>query len=83
MRQVTKPTPRQVEDYAKALGQRLKELRDERGLRRAWVAEQLGVCYHTIKNWELGKTRPWPKEVLFLANVYGVEPEKFYKGVRY
>ena len=75
------PTPAQVENYTKNLGKRMKQLRDDQGLKRDWVAKQLGVHYNTIKNWELGKTRPGPKEVLFLAEVYGVEPEIFYKGV--
>jgi len=48
MRQVVEPTEKQVENYSKALAKRLKDLRDERGLKRRWVAEQLGVHYNTI-----------------------------------
>ena len=81
MPQLPEPTQQQVEDYAKALGKRLKDLRDERGLKRKWVAKQLGVHYDTVKYWELGKTRPGPKGILFLAKVYGVEPEEFYEGI--
>ena len=82
MRQVAEPTPQQVERYEKSLAKRLKDLRDECGLKRRWVADQLGVHYNTIKNWELGKARPGPKEILFLAKVYKVEPDEFYVGVK-
>ena len=68
--------------YEKALAKRLRDLRDDRGLKRRWVAEQLGVHYNTVKNWELGKVRPGPKEILFLAKVYDVEPEEFFIGVK-
>ena len=78
----TEPTLAQVERYTAALAKRFKDLRDDRGLKRRWVAEQLGVHYNTIKNWELGKARPGPKEILFLAKVYGVEPWEFYVGVK-
>ena len=54
MEPIPRPTPEQVEEYAKALGRRLRDLRDERGLKRSWVAKQLGVHYNTIKNWDLG-----------------------------
>lgn len=82
MRHVVEPTPQQVERYEKALAKRIKDIRDERGLKRRWVAEQLGVHYNTLKNWELGKARPGPKEILFLAKVHGVEPEEFYAGLK-
>ena len=81
MRKVNEPTPKQVERYEKALANRMRELRDERGLKRRWVAEQLGVHYNTMKNWELGKARPGPKEILYLSKVYQVQPEEFYKGI--
>jgi len=60
----------------------MKDMRDERGLKRRWVADQLGVHYNTVKNWELGKARPGPKEILHLAKVYGVKTEEFFIGVK-
>ena len=79
---ITEPTSKQVERYTAALAKRFKDLRDDRGLKRRWVANQLGVHYNTMKNWELGKARPGPKEVLFLAKVYDVKPEEFFMGVK-
>lgn len=78
IRHVVEPTPQQVERYEKALAKRLKDLRDERGLKRRWVAEQLGVHYNTLKNWELGKARSGPKEIIHFARIYDIEPEGFY-----
>ena len=82
MKEIKEPTPKQVERYEKALAKRLKDMRDDRGLKRRWVGEQLGVHYNTIKNWELGNVRPGPKQILHLARIYDVEPEEFYVGVR-
>lgn len=52
-----------------------------RGLKRAWVAEQLGVHYNTIKYWELGNSWPGAKELLHLAKIYNIDPEDFFIGV--
>jgi len=71
----------EVERHDKALGARLKEMRDERGLKRDWVAKQLGVHYNTMKNWELGKSHPGTKEVLALSRVYHVKPDDFFRGI--
>lgn len=74
MKPIPGPTPEEVEAYAKALGRRLRELRDERGLQRRWVAMQLGVHYNTIKYWELGTSRPGIEYLLHLAIIYDVPP---------
>jgi len=37
---------------------RLKELREERGLTQPELAEQIGVNYRTISNWERGVSEP-------------------------
>ena len=75
------PSNKEVATYKKALAHRLRNLRDERGLKRSWVAKQLGVHYNTIKNWELGTAWPGAKELLHLAKVYNIEPEEFYIGI--
>ena len=78
---INEPTVQQVMRYEKKLGKRFKDLRDERGLKRRWVCDQLGVHYNTIKNWELGKARPGVKEILFLSKIFQVEPEEFFIDV--
>ena len=62
-----------------AFANRLKSLRDERGLKRDWVAKQLGVHYNTLKNWELGKSHPGTRDLLALSNIYHINPTDFLK----
>jgi DNA-binding transcriptional regulator YiaG len=71
----------EVKKYDSSLAGRMKTLRDERGLKRDWVARQLGVHYNTLKNWELGKAHPGTRELLGLARIYHIEPEEFFKGI--
>ncbi len=71
----------EVKKYDSSLAGRMKDLRDERGLKRDWVARQLGVHYNTLKNWELGKAHPGTRELLALARIYHIEPEEFFQGI--
>lgn len=70
-----------VQRYDVAFAERMKSLRDERGLKRDWVARQLGVHYNTLKNWELGKAHPGTKELLALCRIYHVEPDEFFRNL--
>ena len=79
---VKKPTVAQAERYVTNLGKRMRELRDERGLKRNWVAKQLGVHYNSLKNWELGNSRPGARELLHVARVYEIEVDQFFVGVK-
>ena len=67
--------------YDNAFAEKMKALRDERGLKRDWVARQLGVHYNTLKNWELGKAHPGTRELLALSKTYHVDPEEFFRGI--
>jgi len=71
----------EIERYDKAFANRLKNMREERGLKRDWVARQLGVHYNTMKNWELGKAHPGSKDLLALCKIYHVEPGEFFQGL--
>ncbi len=71
----------EVRRYDAAFAERMKSLRDERGLKRDWVARQLCVHYNTLKNWELGKAHPGTKELLALCRIYHVAAEDFFKGL--
>ena len=71
----------EVQRYDGAFAARLKGMRDDRGLKRDWVARQIGVHYNTLKNWELGNAHPGTWELLSLARIYHVEPEEFFKGI--
>ena len=71
----------EIKRYDSTFAGRMKAIRDERGLKRDWVAKQLGVHYNTLKNWELGKAHPGTKEILALSKIYHVNPEEFFKGL--
>jgi DNA-binding transcriptional regulator YiaG len=70
----------EIKDYDNAFAKRMKELRDDRGLKRDWVARQLGVHYNTVKNWELGKAHPGTREIIALSKIYHVDAEEFFKS---
>jgi len=56
-------------------------MREDRGLKRDWVAMKLGIHYNTLKNWELGKSHPGTREVLALCKIYHCKPGEFFKGI--
>lgn len=71
----------EVQLYDNGFAAKMKAMRDERGLKRDWVARQIGVHYNTLKNWELGKAHPGTRELLALSKIYHVDPEDFFKGI--
>lgn len=70
-----------VREYEESLANRIRSMREERGLKRDWVAKQIGIHYNTLKNWELGKFRPGARDLLALSEVYHVKPEEFFIGL--
>ena len=57
---------------AKAIGERLKKLRTERGLTARDLADEIGVSYTTIYRWESGDRIPDGFNMGKLMNVLGV-----------
>ena len=53
----------------------LREAREDAGLSRKQVCEQMEIHYNTIKNWELGVTEPKGTELVALASMYGCSVE--------
>jgi len=51
---------------------RLKELRKEKGLSQQALANELGVHYRTLQNWENGESQIKPEKAEKLANFFGV-----------
>ena len=68
-----------IQAFDMAFASRLKSVRDERGLKRDWVAKQMGVHYNTLKNWELGKSHPGTRDLLALSQIYHMKPTDFLK----
>lgn len=51
---------------------RLKELRKKRGLSQQALANELGVHYRTLQNWENGESNIKPEKAQQLADFLGV-----------
>lgn len=51
---------------------RLKELRQEKGLSQKELAKDIGVHYRTLQNWENGKAEIKPDKAQVLADFFGV-----------
>lgn len=60
----------------KLLIKRLKEARNNKGLKQADVAEMLGVKKNTISNWENDKADPDIDSLIRLCTIYGISCSK-------
>lgn len=67
--------PRRPERGDPALGLRLRELRLERGMTMAALAERIGVTQPAISQWESGRERPGRETLQRLAGALGVTAE--------
>ena len=55
-------------------GERVKACRNELGITQAELAELAGVKRNTVYMWESGTSKPWPKTVDKLAELFVVFP---------
>ncbi len=62
------------------LGQRLYEMRKEKGFSQEKVAEALGVTRQTISKWETDQTTPDFDKILPLCELYNITTEELFKG---
>jgi len=83
MNHLKKPTTKEVEKYAKALGSRMRAIREELGLTRKAVAKRVGVSDSTLQRWEYGISQVSVKDFLRLAKVYHVKAEDFFSGIKF
>ena len=67
--------PQRPERGDPALGLRLRELRLERGMTMAALAERIGVTQPAISQWESGRERPGRETLQRLAGALGVTAE--------
>ena len=71
--------PRQ-EQPGETLAARLTQLRKDKGLTLAAVAQQLGVSKPTVWAWEQGRARPSPERLAGIAELYGLGPASLASG---
>lgn len=55
------------------LVERLKEARNNKGLKQQEVADQLGIKANTISNWEKGRTEPDIDTFVKLCQIYQID----------
>ena len=66
------PMPVKEEEFFKALGARIAELRKEQGLSQQALADQLGVPQQTYANYEVARARVPASLLPELARIFGV-----------
>ena len=54
------------------------KLIDDRGLKRKWVAEKVGVSDKQISNWVTGRSYPTAEKLFTLADLLGVKVDDLY-----
>lgn len=62
------------------LGNRLYEMRKEKGLSQEQVAEILGVTRQTVSKWETDQTTPDFDKIIPLCNLYNVSTDELLTG---
>lgn len=62
------------------LGERLYELRKQKGLSQEEVADRLGVTRQTVSKWETGQSTPDFDKVLPLCELYEISTEELFTG---
>ncbi|MFS0864144.1 helix-turn-helix transcriptional regulator [Fredinandcohnia sp. 179-A 10B2 NHS] len=58
---------------------RLGEILDERGIKRKWVAEQIGVSQKQVSNWIACRSYPTVEKAFAIAELLGVKVDDLYK----
>ena len=59
---------------------RLKELRQQKNLTQAKVADSLGITQKSYPRWENGKVTPTPEKLSKIAKFYGVTTDYLLEG---
>lgn len=57
----------------KAIGNRIREVRNEKGLTQAKICEELRVGRNTVSEWENDKSKPQLEDLLGLCNLFNCE----------
>lgn len=60
---------------------RIKEIRERRGIKQKWLAEQIGATSSMLSRWEGGEVFPTVPYLHRLCRVLGVRLEELYEEV--
>lgn len=56
------------------MGEKIRALREAKGISQRELAEALGVDQSAVSNWERGKAEPTAFNIRRIADLLGVEP---------
>ena len=59
------------------LGEKIRELRKQRGITQEKLAERLGVTFQAVSKWENGATMPDVLLIPAIASFFGVSTDEF------
>ena len=63
------------------IGQRIKELRIEKGLSQMQVGKLIGVSQKAVDYWERSVNEPKASYIIALVKVFGVSFDEFFENV--
>lgn len=64
------------------IGQRIKELRLEKGLSQIQLAKQIGVSQKAIDYWERSVNEPKSSYIIAIVNFFGLSFDSFFEDVK-
>lgn len=70
----------QKEVISMSIGERLYNLRKERGLSQEDLANELGVSRQTVSKWETGESTPDFDKIIPICNFYGITSDELISG---
>ncbi|MCI8347073.1 MAG: helix-turn-helix domain-containing protein [Bacilli bacterium] len=62
------------------IGERLLELRKQKGFSQEEVADQVGVTRQTVSKWEVGESKPDFDKIIPLCDLFSVTTEELLRG---
>jgi len=62
------------------IGERIKYIREQRGLKAKYVAENIGLSPNLLSAIECGRSNATVQQILSLANFFGVTTDYLIKG---
>ena len=65
---------------SKALGENIKRLRKEMGIRQWQLSIKMDVTAQTISSWEVGRTEPNMGQIEMLCRIFGCEMTELLRG---
>lgn len=59
---------------------KLKEIRERKGISQEVLAGKLNVSQKTVSSWEIGRTTPKPSQMQHIGDIFGIPKEEIFFG---